>query len=248
MKNKIKIMSVLIIVHIIMLTGCINNKEKNYNQSKIIGSGDIITIEKDFKDFTMINLNSVLNANIIKSDDYGIVLRIDDNIEEYLIIEKIDETLEIELQQNKTYYNIKLEITITLPDIESLTLYGVTKANISGFDFSHDVEFNVNGASILTGNLNTGHLDLISDGTSTITLFGKGTTAEILVNGVCTVDMGDFKTSNTSVNIDGVCTVTLNVNGTLNGSVKGSSTLYYFGDPILEDINSDENSSIEKIK
>ena len=53
---------------------------------------------------------------------------------------------------------------------------------------------------------------------------------------------------NTSVNIDGVCTVTLNVNGTLNGSVKGTSMLYYFGNPILEDINLDENSSIEKIE
>jgi hypothetical protein len=110
------------------------------------------------------------------------------------------------------------------------------------------VEFNIDGASILTGTLNTGHLKLISNGTSSITLFGKGTTAEILVDGVSTVDLGDFKTTNTSVNIDGVCTVTLNVNGTLNGIVKGVSTLYYFGNPILENITSDEDSSIEKIE
>jgi hypothetical protein len=109
------------------------------------------------------------------------------------------------------------------------------------------MEFNINGASVLTGNLNTGHLDLILDGPSTITLSGNGTTAEIFANGVSTADLGDFKTKNTSVHIDGVSTVILNINGTLNGSVKGFSTLNYYGNPILENITSDEHSTIEKI-
>jgi hypothetical protein len=247
MKNKIKIISALIAFHIIILTGCINNKEPDNNENKIIGSGFITTIDKDFKDFTIIHLNSVFEATIIKSDNYSIVFRIDDNIEEYLIVEKFDETLIIELQPNKTYYNITNEITIALPDIKALKIDGVTKANLSGFNFSHKMEFDINGASVLTGNINTGHLNLISGNTSTITLSGNGTTAEILVNGTSTVDLGDFRTTNTSVNIDGVSTVTLNINGTLNGSVKGVSTLYYYGNPILENIYSDELSTIEKI-
>ena len=239
-------MSVSIVVNIIMLTGCINNKEQDNNQNKIIGSEDITTIEKDFKDFTMINLDSVFDATIIKSDNYSIVFRIDDNIEEYLIVEKIDDTLKIGLQPNKTYYKVTKEVTIGLPDIEVLTLEGVTKAYLSGFDFLHEVEFDINGVSVLTGTINTGHINIIIDNSSTITLSGKGNTAEILANR-STVDLGDFKTTNTSVNIDGVCTVTLNVNGTLNGSVKGISALYYYGNPILENITSDELSTIEKV-
>jgi len=247
MKNIIKIMSALIVVHIIILTGCIDHKEQGYNENKIIGSGIITTINKNFKDFTVINLDSVFEATIIKSDNYTIVFRIDDNIEEYLIVEKINDTLKIELQSNKTYYKITNKVTIALPDIEALIMYGATTADLSGFDFSHEVEFNINGTSVLNGNLDTGHLNLIVDGTNTISLSGNGTTAGLFVNGTSTVDLGDFRTTNTSVNIDGVCTVTLNVNGTLNGSVKGVSTLKYYGNPILENIISDEHSTIEKI-
>ncbi len=241
-----RIMSALIVVIIIISTGCIDQKEQDLNENKIIGSGIISTINKDFKDFTIINLDSVFEATIIKSDNYSIVLKIDDNIEEYLIIEKIDDTLNIALQANKTYHEITNEIKIALPDIEAIIMDGVTTADLSGFSFSHEVEFYINGVSELTGILNMGHLHLILNDTSTITISGNGTTAEIFVNGTSTADLGDFKTTNTSVNIDGVCTVILNVNGTLNGTIKDFSTLKYYGNPIL-DINSDEYSTIEKI-
>ena len=247
MKKIIKIMSALIIVFIIS-TGCISQKEQDSNDNKIIGSRIISTISKDFKDFTMINLDSVFEATIIKSDNYSIVLRIDDNIEKFLIIEKIDDTLNIALQANKTYHDITNEVAIALPDIEALMMDGVTTADLSGFDFSHEVEFNINGVSTLTGNLNTGHLELKLNNTSTVTLSGNGSTAEIFANGTSTANLGNFKTTNTSVSIDGVCTVTLNVNGTLSGSVNGISTLRYYGNPILEQITSDELSTIEKIE
>jgi hypothetical protein len=246
MKNIIKIFSVLIVVHIIMLTGCIDYKEQDNSEDKIIGSGVITAVQRNFKDFTMLNLYSVFEATIIKSDNYSIVLKIDDNIEEYLIVEKIDDTLKIELQPNKTYYNITKEATIGIPDIEALTIDGVTKANLSGFNLSHEVKFDINGASVLTGNLNTGHLHLILDGASTITLSGKGTTADIFMHGTSTADLGDFKINRASVNIDDICTAILNVNGTINGSIKDFSTLNYFGNPIL-DIVSDEYSTIERL-
>jgi len=196
----------------------------------------------------MIHLDSVFDATIIRTDNYSVVFRIDDNIEEYLIVEKIDDTLKINLQPDKTYSKITNEVTITLPDIEALIVDGVSKANLSGFNFSHDLEFDINGVSMLNANIDTGHIDLQVDGTSTILLSGNGTTAYISVNSTSTVDLSNFKTTNTTVNIDGTSTVILNINGTLNGSVKGVSTLYYLGNPILENITSDKLSSIEKIE
>ena len=151
------------------------------------------------------------------------------------------------MQANKTYHKITNEVTIALPDIEALIMDGVTTVDLAGFDFSHEIEFNINGTSVLNGNLDTGHLDLIVDGSSTIYLSGKGTTAGIFVNGASTIDLGDFRTTNTTVNIDNICTVTLNLNGALNGSVEGISTLKYYGNPILENITSDELSTIKKL-
>jgi len=240
--------SALIVVFVIISTGCIDQKEQDSNQNKIIGSGIINTINMDFKDFTIINLDSVFKTTIIKSDNYSIIFRIDDNIEEYLIIEKIDDVLKIELQANKTYHDITVDVTIALPDIEAILIDGASTAYISGFDFSDDMQFTINGASMLNGNLDTGHLDLIVYGSSTFSLLCNGTTAGLFVKGSGTVDLGDFRTTNTSVNIDGVCTVILNVNGTLSGCVKGVSTLKYYGNPVLEIINSDELSTIEKIE
>ena len=187
----------------------------------------------------MIHLDSVVDATIINSDNYSIVFRIDDNIEDYLIVEKIDTTLKISLQGDKTYSKITNEVNLTLPDIEVLIVEGVSKANLSGFSFSHDVEFDIKGIIMLNANIDTGHIDLQVDGTSSILLSGNGTTADILVNGTTTADLSDFETTNTSVNIDGTSTVILRVNGTLSGSVKGVSKLYYSVNTILENINSD---------
>jgi len=247
-KNKSFIIGLVLILTLSAFSGCIQTEEQGDHENKIIGSGIITTINKIFKDFTMIHLDSVFDATIIRTDNYSVVFRIDDNIEKYLIVEKIDDTLKISLQPDKTYDKITKEVTIGLPDMEALTLDGVTKADLSGFDFSHEMDFNIDGVSVLTGTLGTGHINIIIGSSSTITLSGNGATAEIFANGNSIVDLGDFKTTNTSVNIDGVCTVTLNVNGTLNGSVKGVSTLYYYGNPILENITSDELSTIEKIE
>jgi hypothetical protein len=247
-KNQLFIIVMVLILTLGAFSGCIQTEEQGDHDNKIIGSGIITTINKDFTDFTMIHLDSVFDATIIRTDNYRVVLRIDDNIEEYLIVEKIDDTLKINLQPDKIYSKITNEVTITLPDIEALIVDGVSKANLSGFKFLHDMEFDIKGVSMLNANIDTGHIDLQVDGTSTILLSGNGTTADISVNSASTVDLSNFKTTNTTVNIDGTSTVILNINGTLNGSVKGVSTLYYLGNPILENINSDELSSIEKIE
>jgi len=249
MKNKTNILIVLIIHFLILLSGCITNNNTDNDQNKITGSGNIITIEEDFKNFSKIELNSVFEATIIKSTTYSIVLRIDENIEDYLILERIDNTLKIGLQsKNITFYDITNEVTITLPDIESLIMDGATNVNLSGFNFSHKMEFNVDGASTLTGNLSIGLLDIIVDGVSTFILSGNCTKAEIIVNGVSTVDMGDLITSDIYVEIDGTSNVKVNVNGTLRGTVRGLSKLYYFGNPILKDLTKDEGSFIEKME
>jgi hypothetical protein len=247
-KNRSCIIVLLLILILGAFSGCIKTEEQGDLDNKITGSGIITTINKDFIDFTAIHLGSVFDATIIKADNYSVVFRIDDNIEEYLIVEKIDGKLKINLQPDKTYNKITNEVTITLPDIEALIVDGVSIANLSGFNFSHDLELDINGVSMLNANIDTGHIDLNVDGTSTILLSGNGTTADISVNSTSTADLSDFKTKNTTVNINGTSTVTLNINGTLNGSVKGVSTLYYLGNPILENINSDELSSIEKIE
>ena len=94
----------------------------------IEGSGNVITHKKDFTDFSKVSLATALEGTVTRDGNFSVVIRIDDNLEEYLNVEQNGDTLKIYLDGKHRYHDINLEANITLPDLRSALRFIISLA------------------------------------------------------------------------------------------------------------------------
>lgn len=215
--KRIVYLSIALIIAGSILLGC--------EGDAIEGSGDLITIEKDYMDFTGVDLAHSVKASIIRSDSYKIVVMVDDNIEEYLNIKKVDDTLKIYLNNGNHYKNITIEAQILMPYLDNLELSGASRAEISGFVSDHNLDMGISGASKVSGDITAGNVDIILSGASRISLDGNGKDTNIQASGASDVDMRNFMVhGDADIDLSGASNLSLEGNGeNLKLSAMGAS-------------------------
>ena len=242
--KKLKYLAIPIILIICTTIGCFINIS---SPNTITGSGNVVTIEKNFIDFTKIDIANAFKATITQGDSFSIVLRVDDNIENYLNAIKQGNTFKIYLDRGYSYQNVTLEADITLPDLEDLNLSGASEATIFNFDFEHAFEANLSGASIVITTMNTGNVDLNLSGASLITLEGDGEDLDINASGTSTSELDNFIAINADVVLSGASQATINISGILNANLSGASRLYYYGNPTMGNITITGGSTMQNL-
>ncbi len=235
-----------IIILIIALTlaggifaGCDNNAIK--------GSGDLVTVEKDYADFTEVDLSYTVHANIVHSDSFRVSVKIDDNLEEYLNIKMVDDTLKIYMDDGHHYRNETIEAEISMPFLDELELSGATRADISGFISDHDLDIDISGASKVYGDIVAEDADFDIAGASKLELEGSGENVKVQVSGASDVDLKDFMAEDVDIHFSGASDGTINLTGTLDADVSGASKLRYYGNPTMGDIETSGASSIKAV-
>ena len=151
-----------------------------------------------------------------------------------------------------------------MPDLTRLTLSGASKGEVRGFSVGHQIEFNLSGASSLhIDELETGdtEFDLSGaskvsgvikiangefnlSGASAIELEGSAVDISIEASGASHVRLADFPLSNARVNLSGASDATVNASGRLDCDLSGASKLNYSGNPTLGSINTSGGSTI----
>ncbi|MFC2047618.1 GIN domain-containing protein, partial [Chloroflexota bacterium] len=113
----------------------------------VTGSGKPITDTFDYGDFTAVEAHNGFQVEIKKSSDFNVEITVDDNLQEYLEVDKSGNTLRISMQQNRLYTSATLSAKITMPDISRLDLSGGSRADVIGFNLSHDLSIELSGGS-----------------------------------------------------------------------------------------------------
>lgn len=214
---------------------------------RICGSGNLVTIEQDIKDFDQIEISHSFQVTIKYAKDYSVTVQVDDNLQDYVIIEKHGQRLKISLEEGLCYSATHLEATITSPDIQQLSLSGASSAMISGFKFNHSLAMNLSGASKVNGLLETGDMDLNLSGASTIELKGKGRNLEVHASGASTLKTSQYMVRDARLSLSGASTCLVNIAGELDVRASGSSNVKYCGKGTLGSIEASGFSQVTRI-
>jgi hypothetical protein len=202
----------------------------------ISGSGNLITEQKDYSDFTLVEINSAFEYTITKSDTFSVSITADDNIMPHVSVTKDGNRLKVTLG-NVSLRNAHYEANITMPVLSGLLIDSASRGSAEGFNSSDPlaltvksasrltmvditagaVTANVNSASTVTGTLNASSLNLNDSGASTVQITGSATEADLIVGGASKA--------------------TLNVSGTLDINADGASTVQYTGGPTIGTLN-----------
>jgi len=214
----------------------------------IRGSGNVVTQDMALADFTSVEASNAFEVEITQSDTFAVTIRVDDNIADLLDVSKEGDTLKLRLEGGVSLRNATLEASITMPDLKGLELSGASRASVSGFRSSGQLDIDLSGASSLDGDLEAGDVDINASGASRVVLEGSATEAIIEGSGASSLDLADFTVDTAEVTLSGVSDATVRAQERIEPvDVSGVSTLRYLGDPSLGEVNTSGVSTVEKV-
>jgi hypothetical protein len=231
-----KIFTSALVLILFILQGCdkiIDNWEENRDRNAIYGSGSLVELEFDNVNFDKLVLTHVYNANIRQGQDFSIILKVDDNIEQYVSIYQLGEKLYFTLDSENNYSEVTLEAEIVMPDVKMLELSGATHAKLEDFTSDNSLSVYLSGASSVIGDVEVKNLHSQLSGASSIYLTGSGEIVDVSVSGASYVDLADFIGINGYVSMSGASNGKINVEESLQVELSGTSQLWYAGNPQL---------------
>jgi len=240
-----------------LLVGCVEGVVK--------GSGNLDTQEFNFSDFTHVEVGSAFEVEIVQSDSYSVSVTADDNLFDYILVSKQGTTLKISLKTAQ-YIDTTTRAEISMPQLHSLELSGATHGTVSGFSSTEslevelsgassldlaemsagDVEFDVSGASKVTGDITASDAKFDLSGASTAQLEGSASDIIVKASGASRVELAGFPVNNADINFSGASTGTVNLDGRLDADLSGASKLSYIGEPTMGTINTSGGSTLSK--
>lgn len=212
----------------------------------VTGSGNLTTETFNFSDFTRVEAQSGFQIEVTQSSAFSIEVTADDNIHQFIEVEKSGETLSIRLRGNRFYHSVTLEAKITMPELYKIELSGGSQASITGFSSSHDFEADMSGGSQLSGDITAGDAEFELSGGSQVTLEGEADDLVIDASGGSHLDLEDFPVDNATIQLSGGGRATINVSGTLDVDLSGGSRVIYVGEPTDINIEASGDSTVSK--
>lgn len=217
----------------------------NLDADTIYGSGNIVALSRGFTDFDEITFNRGFSATITRADSFSIRIRVDDNIVDYLRVNRVSNSLTITLDGDYSFIDVHLEADITLPALISIVLMGGSQADADGFDTDEAFNAVISGGSRLDGTMNTGALSGLLSGGSSLTIIGEGDDLDLDLSGGSAATLNEFNADDALVLMSGASQARIRLSGTLNARLSGESRLFYYGEPTLGSITTTGGSYIE---
>ena len=258
-KVTIPIVLAAVLMTAVLHTGCVPTGQEN-----------VITEEKDFTDFTHVDVEGTFEVEISQSDSFSTSVSADESFFDYIAVTKEGNTLRIYLNPRHTFTDFTLQARtlkakITMPALYGLNLSGASKATVTGFKSSKDfnlnvsgassvdiddmevgdAEFEISGASKVTGSVNASDVRFEVSGASEVELEGSAKNIILTASGASKVKLADFPLSNANAKLSGASETTLDVKGRLDAVLSDASRLYFQGNPTMGNISVTGASTIK---
>jgi hypothetical protein len=218
------------------------------------GSGSGVTEQYEYTGFTRLDVSSAFDVTVTQSDTYSVTVTADESIDEYVSVTLAGDTLIMTLTPRHLYTDFTtgdrtLKAEITMPTLLKLKLDGASTATVEGFNSINtfalassvsklDVragmtDFNISGASSVSGNMSATSLNFLVSGASTVDLSGAAEDITLAVDGASKAEMEEFRLKVATVNLTGASSATIHVSERLNARLSGASTLLFRGNATL---------------
>ncbi len=249
----------LVLIITILFSGC-----------GMAGSGEVLTQEKDFTNFTNIDIGSAFDFEIIRADTYSVVIKVDESLSDYVEVTQSGQILKIYLSPHHiftdfTFGRKTLRAEIAMPTISGVQISGASQGTITGFKSAGDfklvisgasslemldigaggINFEVSGATRVNGDVTASNAEFEVSGASHVKLSGSAADIILRVSGAGKVDLADFPLNNADVELSGASEATVNVKDGLDIVASGASRLYFLGNPTIGNINVSGASTVK---
>lgn len=205
-----------------------------FSMALVVGMGlgcittNLVTEEKAFTGFTVIDAGSGFHLKITQGSEYSITITTEEDFMQNIAVNKTGDTLTIGLKPgNYVMEDVVLRARIALPELNELVLSGGAHCSAKGFDSTEFV-------------LNAGGGSWVNE------LSGSADSLIVRASGGSHLSLGNFRAKDANVTLLSGSHATIHVDGTLDADVRGGSHLYYKGSPTLGSIQESGGSHVSK--
>lgn len=221
--------TIIIVLAALQLTAC--------GWFGVKGNGQVVDIEKDVLEFSEVSINGAFDVHLRQGDASELILRIDENLEQYIEVEVEGDRLKVRPTRPIRKAE-SLSLYITVEDITEIDLNGAIELTSKGPIRFDNIDIECNGASEVDLTLFGNHLKFDGTGASEARFTGEVTDAQIEVNGAGEIDAPGLEIENAEIEINGSGEASIFVTRNLDVEVNGSGDVRYYGEPaVSQDIN-----------
>jgi hypothetical protein len=191
--------------------------------------------------FTELSLRITAKVHLIQGEQQKVEIDARSSVKDEMITEVTGRTLVIRFPArymiNRSFDPGNIDIYITVPEINALTISGSGDILAEGSWTSRIIDLNVSGSgSIYIDNLNSERVKAVVSGSGDVVI-KDGKMAEEFsgtISGSGNIKAGSYEARYVTVKIAGSGNVNIHTNGTLNARIAGSGNVYYSGNPNLD--------------
>ena len=201
----------------------------------------------DFTGFSSVEASSAFQVTITQSTSYSVKISASERIFDRIEVTQQGQTLKIDVKPGVFFGVFNNKAEITMPSLENFALSGASRGTADGFSSSNQFTAQISGASTLDlNNFNAGDINFEVTGASHLT--GQGTASNLTsaVSGASTLDLTDLTVNNANIDLSGASHAIINLTGRLDAQASGASNLQYIGEPTLGTINTSGGSTVNK--
>lgn len=200
--------------------------------------------------FTAVSVGIAADVKITKGNQYGVVLKGDEDDLNEIETEVDGDRLKIKYEDDhfssRNSFNNKIQVFITMPELTGISLAGsgsvMSEDNFRTGEFTADVA----GSGKIELSIDAEETDINISGSGKILMKGSSTEADINISGSGDVEGEDFKVAECEINIMGSGDCTIHVTEKLETKVMGSGNVSYKGDPKHVNNNSMGSGRVRK--
>jgi hypothetical protein len=212
------------------------------------GSGRVVSETFDMRGFNKVDASHAFQVEIVQGDSYQVTIRIDDNLQQHLRVEKRGDTLIIGLKPLRgfSFRRATMEAEVRMPDLTGVEVSGASDVNISGFTSNKNFDAELSGASSLEGEITADDVSIEASGASRVRLRGEAGSLQLDGSGASTIDLEEFPAVDADIELSGASEAEVVLSGILDIDASGASHLYFGGSPTMGRIDLSGASSIKR--
>ncbi|MDD4644917.1 MAG: DUF2807 domain-containing protein [Bacteroidales bacterium] len=168
------------------------------------------------------------------------------------ILENMELTVEGSVLSIKNKENVRksepVKIYITIPSIEVMKISGSGDVETTNrFTNLNDLNIKISGSGDIKADVDAKNIIAVVSGSGDICFTGNADALDFKVSGSGDLKAKELKVRDAEISITGSGDATINVSGTLKGSVAGSGDISYTGDPKV-DFHHSGSGGIHKVQ
>lgn len=209
------------------------------NTVALISAGQNMHREaRDIKGFTKISYAVPGNLEIKIGPEYNVILEGDDDDIEEIVTDISGDRLSIRYDRWNFSFNEKVNVYITMPEVNGISVSGSGKAQI--LDPVRNVDemnFNLSGSGrLVTNAMEVDDLvcNISGSGSIIIGSEGKADRGEVTISGSGSYKGEDFEIDHLEVSVSGSGSCYCKVGDSLEAGISGSGIVSYKGDPKID--------------